>query len=64
MKKPTKRPKEFYIKAGKKGGERTKELYGTKHFSLAGKIGWANRRKQKETISYAPTAYGLDSTTL
>lgn len=37
---------------GKRGGQATKEKYGTSHFSTAGKLGnekrWSEYRKRKE----------------
>lgn len=43
--------KDYLSSIAKKGGNKTKEKYGTSHFSNAGKIGmakrWANHKKKK-----------------
>ncbi len=39
--------REQFAELGKRGGMRTKELYGLKHLSEAGKKGQATRRKKR-----------------
>lgn len=41
--------KKDFIKLGSKGGNRTKDLYGTPHFSMAGKKGVEAKKRLKES---------------
>lgn len=52
MTKLSKEALKFFKTEGRKGGQKTKQLHGEKHFSNAGKLGmakrWKGHKKEKD----------------